>query len=226
MTNVKTAMVLGSALALLATAGCKKQNQAAPASKAAPAAAGAPSATTAPVVDPAIATINAAIPASWKGKIEFAAREIKDDFHNTSLTAIVPKDWPKGFLGDEIDAPKSSDFQFGFDTKVRIGESCAGTCKPHTSGEFAELADKEFFADLLSRKPPLNVEIVKDEKSADQRVLIAHQPKGAGGLEVTYVQIVWWKDGAERVSYCMVDLDEKAGELASAFEKACLATKK
>ena len=80
-------------IALLGAAGCKKNDNAGKADKVAakaatPAAAGAASPAAA---GPDVTALNAAIPAAWKGKVEFAPRQLgeRDDV----MTVIVPKDW-------------------------------------------------------------------------------------------------------------------------------------
>ena len=223
MMKLKSVMVVGTTLALLGAAGCKKNDNAGKADKVAakaatPAAAGAASPAAA---GPDVTALNAAIPAAWKGKVEFAPRQLgeRDDV----MTVIVPKDWKKGFLSDQVEPPDGNS-AFGFGTQMRIGATCGGECKARTVVEYAASADKELFSSLLAITPPPKV--IKDEKTADQRVMIVETAAGTGFDPKTMVAVAWYKDGAERMYTCTVDLTKEAAELAPVFVQACLAAKK
>ena len=218
MMNLKTVMVVGTTLALLGGPGCKKKDATDNGGKVDNAAA---KAATPAAAAPDLTALNASIPAAWKGKIEFAPRQLgeRDDV----MTAIVPKDWKQGFLHDEVDPPDGNS-SFGFGTSMRIGATCGGMCKARTAAEYAASADKDLFASQLALTPPPKV--IKDEKAPDQRVMVVEQAASPGNPPKTSVIIAWYKDNAERMYFCTVDLSKEAAELAPVFEKACLAAKK
>jgi hypothetical protein len=167
-------------------------------------------------VDPAPA--NAAIPAAWKGKIEFEAMKIADDFDKEgTVTAVVPKGWVAGKGIKAMREPPEGAQGFGFGTHMWPGSGCGGECKARPSAELEAEANKSFFSNLLAHTPPPKV--IKDEKTPGHRLLVAEDQ--GGGMDHISIMSAWWDDGAKRFSFCTVELAMEAKDLEPAFEQAC-----
>lgn len=162
-------------------------------------------------VDPAPA--NAAIPAAWKGKIEFEAAKIEDDFDkDKSFTAVIPKGWvPSKGIKTMREPPQGANLGFG--TKVWAGTGCGGECKERPAAELEKELYKSFFDTVLAHTPPPKV--IKDEKTPGHRLLVTDEN---GKLTIVGG---WWTDGAKEFAFCTVDLATEAKDLEPAFEQAC-----
>ena len=162
-------------------------------------------------VDPGPA--NAAIPAAWKGKIEFEAATIADDFDKDGgVKAVVPKGWAGGKGIKAMREPPQGG-GFGFMTHIWAGSGCGGECKERPAAELEKEANKSFFDTLLAHTPPPKV--IKDEKTPGHRLLVAEEDS-----KIT-ISSAWWTDGGKRFQFCTVDLDKEAKDLEPAFEAAC-----
>jgi hypothetical protein len=162
-------------------------------------------------LDPAAA--NAAIPAAWKGKIEFEAAKIEDDFDkDKSVTAVIPKGWVPGKgIKSMREPPQGSNLGFG--THVWAGVGCGGECKERPAAELEKELNKSFFDNVLAHTPPPKV--IKDEKTPGHRLLVTDE---SGKITVVGG---WWKDGAKEFAFCDADLATEAKDLEPAFEQAC-----
>lgn len=206
MTRTQIGIGIGIGIAAaLALAGCGKKDKD-----------GAGSSGGAGGGDVDVAPANKAIPAAWKGKLEFVARTITN--RDESATVPAPKDWKVGFLKDTLE-PAEGNKAFGFATSFRAGKTCGGECKAKPAAEWEQAATSSFFGNMLAHKPPPKV--LKDEKSAGKRVLIAEDQYTDGNQNKTVIMMAWWKDGADRLYYCTVDLAPESKELVGAFEQAC-----
>ena len=181
--------------------------------------------------------VNAAVPADFKGKIEFEVGAIKDDFghHTTTYSLILPKGWKKGFMPGSLE-PADGD-SFGSKTlgktSISVGSNCDGDCK---SKDWAAVVDKVFYKQYTSGEVP--GKIIKDDKQKSSRTLVFQQePKvettttqsgtttstttATSGEKGITIITTWWTDGASQHYKCMVQLGEPAIGLAAAFEKLC-----
>ena len=156
---------------------------------------------------------NAAIPAAWKGKIEFEVTKIEDDFDkDKSITAVIPKGWVGGKGIKSMREPPQG-ANLGFGTHVWAGAGCGGECKEKSAAELEKEMNKSFFDNLLAHTPPPKV--LKDEKTPGHRLLVTDEN---GKMAVL---AGWWKDGAKEFTFCSVDLAPEAKDLEPAFEAAC-----
>ena len=163
-----------------------------------------------PAPDPAKA--NAAIPAAWKGKLEFVVAETggkRDRFQ-----AVMPKGWTEGIMPDSV-APPSGNADFpSHGTDYSVGSTCQGICGE--AKDWPKVADETYFNQFTSGSSGFKV--TKDDKAAGRRTIVA------SSSDATYVIVAWWEDGGGRMYSCQARLAERAQELAPAFEAACLAT--
>lgn len=162
-----------------------------------------------------VAKVNAAVPAAWKGKLEFAPTTIDAD--HTTFSVAAPKGWKKGFMPGELEpADATKDMHdsatFGFAVSMSVGSDCGGACEPK---DWAKVADKTLFKQFYDGRS--SAKVVKDDKQPTRRVVVAD---GANGK--AYVIVAWWKDGSDHYWSCTVDLARDSHDLAAAFEQACL----
>ncbi len=170
-----------------------------------------------------VAAVNAAIPAEWKGKIEFVAGEIVDDKRRNPVRykVAIPKDWKKGFMPGALEPADSDTFgskTFG-KTEIQVGSNCDGTCEKK---DWAATSDKVNFAQFATGQT--KGKVIKDEKSATGRTMVfEHEVDSSFPEKEVAVRIIraWWTDGAPRYYTCTADLGTPAKGLAAAFEKAC-----
>jgi hypothetical protein len=163
-------------------------------------------------VDPAPA--NAAIPAAWKGKIEFEAVTIADDFDKEgTVKAVIPKGWVGGKGIKAMREPPEGSHDFGFGTHIWTGSGCGGECKERPAAELEKEANKSFFDTVMGHTPPPKV--IKDEKKPGHRILVVDED---GKITISSA---FWTDGAKRFQFCSVELDKEAKDLEPAFEAAC-----
>jgi hypothetical protein len=163
-------------------------------------------------VDPGPA--NAAIPAAWKGKIEFEAATIADDFDKEgTVKAVIPKGWVGGKGIKAMREPPETAKDFGFGTHVWSGSGCGGECKERPATELEKEANKSFFDNLLAHTPPPKV--IKDDKTPGHRLLVVEEDSSMK------IMAAWWKDGGKRFQFCTVELAKEAKDLEPAFEAAC-----
>jgi len=156
------------------------------------------------------ATANAAIPAAWKGKLEFVVAEAggkRDKF-----PAVMPKGWKDSFMPGAIAPPDGPDWAHG--TDYAVGSTCQGMCGE--AKDWAKIADDDFFKQFTSGRSSTTV--AKDEKAPTSRTLIAK------ASDKTIIYHLWWEADGTRLYTCEVTLTDKAQELTPAFEAACHAT--
>ncbi len=158
---------------------------------------------------------NAAIPAAWKGKIEFVTQTLGKD---EGVSVPAPKGWKPGFLDGTVEPPDGNK-DFGFATNLRAGKTCGGECKSKDAAAWESAANESSFNNMLAHKPAPKV--IKDEKRPGSRVMIAQDQNTDGNMNQTFVLVAYWKDGADRFYFCNASLAEVAKDLAPAFEQAC-----
>ena len=159
-------------------------------------------------LDPAKA--NAAIPAAWKGKLEFVAGVAGEK--RDKVPAIMPKGWKEGFMPGSVAPADGPDWSHG--TDYSVGSTCQGVCG--TVKDWAAVADDSYFKQFTSGQS--SAKVVKDEKSPTGRTMIA------ATSDTTYVYVAWWEKEGKLLYSCQVTLKDKAQELAGAFEAACNTT--
>jgi hypothetical protein len=166
-------------------------------------------------VDPAKA--NAAIPASWKGKVEFEAKKLGKGKFGDPVMVAAPKGWKDGFMDGSLEPPDGNK-DFGFGTTFRAGGTCEGECKKEKSeAEWVAAGNASFFGNLLKHDPA--PKIIKDEKGPGHRTLVATDK--SNGIDKVTIVVAKWKDGGDRLYFCTVDLADASKEAAPAFEQAC-----
>jgi hypothetical protein len=165
-----------------------------------------------------VAGANAAIPAAWKGKLEFSVQRLGEGKFNDPVNVAAPKGWKKGFMEGSLEPPEGNS-EYGFGTSFKAGGTCAGDCtKPKSEAEWVAAGDSTYFSGLGNPKPP--EKIAKDDKGAGHRTLIVEN--GPLGMGSTSIIVAKWTDGGDRMYTCKADLSDKGKDLAPAFEKACL----
>ncbi len=164
--------------------------------------------------DPAPA--NAAIPAAWKGKLEFESRTITT--HDETVSVPGPKGGKAGHMPNGLE-PANGSTTFGFGTTFSAGKTCGGACEDKPADKWEKAANSSFFDNMLAHTPAPKV--YKDEKTPGHRVLIAEDQYTGGNVNSTTIMMAWWKDGADRFYYCNVTLAPESKDLVSAFEQAC-----
>jgi hypothetical protein len=198
-------VIVVAALAL--AAGCKKKEEAGGGDKAADKKAAPANADAGPA--------NAAIAASFKGKIEFTSQTFDD--HGDKVTAPAPKGWKPGHVVT-LEPPDGSGFGFG--TQFWVGKTCNGSCESKPAAAWEKSANEMSFANEMAHTPP--PKIIKEDKKPGFRELIAEDQHTDGNVNNTSILMAWWKDGADRMYFCNVDLAPESKDLVNAFEQACL----
>jgi hypothetical protein len=180
--------------------------------------------------------INALIPAALQSKLAFAAQTITfDEFVGGKATAhtyrfAAPKGWTRRYH----DADLSPAGGVGGQTELSLTSSCA----PASTGDFSTdvashgipcavrdwtpVVDAQF-----DEQRGISVAVVKDEKSARRRSMIAtiegtayaRNDEGLG--KATLVWVVWWNEGEAEYHSCHVILERELADAAAAFERAC-----
>jgi hypothetical protein len=162
-----------------------------------------------------VSAANAAIPAAWKGKLEFVSQTITA--HDDAVTVPAPKGWKPGNIQSMLEPPDGSGFGFG--TSFWPSKTCGGECKEKSAAEWEAAANSATFGNMLAHNPPPKV--IKDEKTPGHRVLIAEDQYTGGQVNNITIMMGWWKDGADRMYLCTVDLAPESKDLVNAFEQAC-----
>jgi hypothetical protein len=157
------------------------------------------------------AGVNALVPAALKDKLVFEKRDavIEQGRDKTTYTMAIPKTWTQE---GKMFAHFKGDKDAGFFTALRVGSNCDGECTPK---EWEKVADKVNFAPLAKGK------VLKDNKGAGTRTMVAEVE--SGGAKLTTVVVAWWTEGASKYYACTAELDEAIKDAAPAFEKACSA---
>jgi hypothetical protein len=158
-----------------------------------------------------VAGVNALVPAALKDKLVFESKAIvlERGKKPTTYTLAVPKGWTQE---SKMFGNIKADSNGGFFSGMSINSDCDGECKPKA---WEGIADKNFFAERAKGK------VVKDEKGAGKRLMIADTDKN--GVKTTDVVFAWWAEGAKSYHVCVAKLDEAIKAAAPAFEKACQA---
>ena len=164
----------------------------------------------------AVAPANSKIPDAWKGKLEFTSQTFTDHGED-KVTAPAPKGWKPGHVVS-LEPPDGS--SFGFGTQFWVGKTCNGSCEAKPAAEWEKAADKMSFANEMAHTPPPKV--IKEDKHPGFRELIAEDQHTDGNVNNTSILMAWWKDGADRMYFCNVDLAPESKDLVWAFEQACL----
>ena len=154
----------------------------------------------------AVPEVNARLPDSLRGKLEFVAVLGEKDHH----IAVQPKGWTAGNIPGSVKPP--DDAQLGFMTGFSTGTNCDGTCEPKP---WDAVSDKVSFQQF--KRADFTVD--KDEKLDHGRLLVAHT------TDRVYIVAAFWKDGARRYFTCDATLDQEIAAAAPAFEQACRAMK-
>jgi hypothetical protein len=162
---------------------------------------------------PDVAAVNALVPAALKDKIVFEERGlvVERGKKGTTYTLAVPKGWTQQ---SKMFANLKADDKGGFFSDMKIASDCDGACEPKA---WEPIADKNFFAERAKGK------VIKDEKSAGKRLMIADVD--SNGVKTRDVVFAWWAEGAKSYHACVVKLDEAVKDASPAFEKACQAVK-
>ena len=160
-----------------------------------------------------VAGVNALVPAALKDKIVFEQRDlvIERGHDKTIYTMAVPKNWVQD---SKMWANLKGDSNAGFFTTMKVGTDCDGECKVKP---WEQIADKNFF------QPRAKGKVLKDEKAAGKRTMIAEVD--SGGAKLTEVVVAWWTDADTNYHTCVASLDESVKDAAPAFDKACQAVK-
>ncbi len=152
--------------------------------------------------DPAAA--NAAVPAEWKGKLEFVVeRDAK-----RGVSFVTPKGWVEGVIPGERKPPEGANL--GFMTRYGVGTNCDGMCE---AKEWGPVVDQVEFADLAKAGT-----VERDDQTATRRAMLVKVD------ERTIYSVAWWKTGAKHYVTCRVTLDGPLAAAAPAFIAACDAT--
>jgi hypothetical protein len=150
------------------------------------------------VANPAIATVNALVPASLTGKLVFEQRKLKDG--PFVYIIVAPKDWhglPTMIGPDDATA-----------TSLRVVYKCAS--------EPCKATDWNVEIDKVYDEAPLQKDKVeKDEKRTNGRTILAEH---AGGR---LVLVTKWATGADSYLWCEAHLEGPWSDARAAFEKAC-----
>lgn len=196
---VLSAGVLAASLGLIA---CGKSERT-------PGAGGASAPATPVTID--LAAVNALVPAALKDRLVFERRElvIQHGAQQASYVVAAPAGWiqtSKLFAhlrpaGATATAPR-------FD----VGSNCDGPCTPRP---WEAIADRVNFA------PRARGKVLKDERSAGRRTMIAQVE--SAGARTTDVVVAWWADGDKRYHVCTAVLDDALRDAAPAFDRACQA---
>jgi hypothetical protein len=197
------------ALAYAALGGCKHKEE--PAQQA-PAKEAPAEHKDDPAVD--VASANSKIPEAWKGKLEFMSQTLES--HGDKVVVAAPKGWKPSNIG-ALEPPDGSGFGFG--TKFWTGKTCNGECKARSAADWGASADKVSFANELAHQPA--PKILKDDKRDGFRELVAEDQHIDGNINMTSILMAWWKDGADRMYFCNVELAPESKDLVWAFEQAC-----
>lgn len=166
-----------------------------------------------------VAAVNAAIPAAWKGQIEFEATTVAAG-KRLSLKAAMPKGWQKGFIPGQfepIDTDNGASPTLG-KTSMIVSKNCDGTCEKK---DWAAISDKVLFSQFTSGR--VRGKVRKDEKRPNGRTLVyEREPGPMGNLDVAVdVITAWWDPDSPHYLYCHAELGPPMKSLADAFEKAC-----
>lgn len=190
-----------AAIALLAIS-CGKSHDRTGAGSAAPA--------RPPVVVDA-AAVNALVPAALKDKLVFENRElvIERGKRKTTYAIAAPRGWSQS---STLFAKLRPGDKVGSFTRFEIGSNCDGECSPKP---WEAIADRVNFA------PRGKGKVVKDERAAGRRTMIAEVD--SGGAAMTEVVVAWWGEGEKNYHTCTASLDEALKDAAPAFDKACQA---
>ncbi|HTJ41334.1 MAG TPA: hypothetical protein VL463_04535 [Kofleriaceae bacterium] len=159
-----------------------------------------------------VGPVNAAIPAAWKGKIEFTDQTFGDK--HEKYEAAAPKDWKSSFMPGSFEPDGAMKDAFGFGARYEVSGNCDGDCVAKDWQATADKVEFKQFTDGTS-----SAKIVKDEKGAGWRQVIAE------GGDNTYIVRAWWVDGAKRYNACRATLGKEAKDLVPAFVAACQTAK-
>lgn len=188
-----------AALAGAALAGCRNSDRAGELGTAGPAFA----------ID--VAAVNALVPAALAGRLVFERRQIAVDRggHQATYTLAAPAGWAQT---SKLFAHLRPAGAPPHGPRLDIGDNCDGPCTPKPWGP---IADRVHFAPLAGGK------VIKDERAAGRRTMIAEL--GAGASATTHVVVAWWNDADRSYHACTAVLDAALAAAAPAFDRACQA---
>jgi len=169
-----------------------------------------------------VASVNAAVPADLKDKIQFeAGKVIENEKRGRGFKVAVPKGWKPGkFIPGTLE-PADAD-SFGSKTlgktQMNIGRNCDGTCEKK---DWAAVSDKVLYSQFTSGK--VEGKVLKDEKRPNGRTLVFERKPGMFPERdiAIHVYTSWWEPDATEYYTCSADLGAPAKGAAEAFEKAC-----
>lgn len=187
-------------LVAVAASGCDKSDRRPAAGSAAPP----------PVVIDA-AAVNALVPPGLRDKLVFERRElaIERGAHRATYTLAAPAGWVQtSKLFAHLRPPGPT----GQGPRFDVGSNCDGPCTPKPW---------EVIADRVNFAPRARGKVLKDDRTATRRTMIAEVE--TGGIKTTDVVVAWWADGDKSYHLCTAVLDDAFAGAAPAFDRACQA---
>jgi len=169
-----------------------------------------------------VASVNAALPADLKDKIQFeAGHVIENEKHQRGFKAAVPKGWKAGrFIPGTLEPPDADSFgskTLG-KTQMAIGRNCDGTCEKK---DWATISDKVLYKQFTSGQ--VEGKVLKDEKRPNGRTLVFERKPGMFPERdiAIHVYTSWWEPDATEYYTCSAELGAPMKGAAAAFEQAC-----
>lgn len=167
-----------------------------------------------------VAAVNAAIPAEWKGKIEFEAGRIEES-KKLAFKAAIPKGWKKGAVMPGKLEPADTDMGESKTlgkTELTVSKNCDGSCEKK---DWAAVSDKVLYAQFTGGQ--VKGKVRKDEKRATGRTLVFEREPGPMPDHDVAIDVIttWWEADSPQYFYCYAQLGTQVKGLADAFEKAC-----
>ena len=169
-----------------------------------------------------VASVNAALPADLKDKVQFeAGHVIENEKHQRGFKAAVPKGWKAGrFMPGTLEPPDADSFgskTLG-KTQMGIGRNCDGTCEKKA---WAEVSDRVLYKQFTSGQ--VEGKVMKDEKRPNGRTLVFERKPGSFPERDVAIHIYtsWWEPDGTEYYTCSVELGMPLKGAAEAFEKAC-----
>lgn len=157
------------------------------------------------------AAVNALVPAALKDKLVFERRElaIERGAHKAIYTLAAPAGWVQT---SKLFAHLRPAGATGQGPRLDVGSNCDGPCTPRPW---------EVIADRVNFAPRARGKVLKDDRTATRRTMIAEVE--SGGQQTTDVVVAWWTDGDRSYHVCTAVLDDALRGAAPAFDRACQA---
>jgi hypothetical protein len=169
-----------------------------------------------------VASVNAAVPADLKDKIQFeAGRVVENEKRGRGFKAAVPKGWKPGkFIPGTLEPADADNFDSKTlgKTQMNIGKNCDGMCEKK---DWAQVSDKVLYKQFTSGQ--VEGKVLKDEKRSNGRTLVFERKPGMFPERdvAIHVYTSWWEPDATEYYTCSAELGAPMKGAAEAFEKAC-----